>query len=216
MDGSKEVHPGVKHYRIGDVCIGPGHPSLSDLVSDNHQLMQQCRAFSSFLVSPENIRETLGKHLNKRGSKGQRQHHVFKDRRRAAAGSLGLVRWGGSRPSAGSVAGNGTWGSGTRWAAGAGLRRIVRTACATARATLPSPISTSSTSSKSAIKTSFGKDDVVVAGGLQLDQQLGNERGRIATTLQRGREIVSALKSVPPRRAVSLRNDATAPSWCGG
>ena len=61
-----------------DVRVRSVYPSLSDLVSGNHQLMQQNRAFSSFLVSPETIRETLGKHLNRRGSKGQQRHHVFK------------------------------------------------------------------------------------------------------------------------------------------
>ena len=194
--------PVIPHYRIW--C-----PTTINLCSN-------VGLFRAFLFPQKTSGKRWGNILIREGQRASGSTMSSKDRRRAAAGSLGLVRWGGSRPSAGSVAGNGTWGSGTRWAAGAGLRRIVRTACATARATLPSPISTSSTSSESAIKTSFGKDDVVVAGGLQLDQQLGNERGRIATTLQRGREIVSALKSVPPRRAVSLRNDATAPSWCGG
>jgi 2-(1,2-epoxy-1,2-dihydrophenyl)acetyl-CoA isomerase len=31
VDGSKEFHPGVKRYRIGDVCIGSVHRLISDM-----------------------------------------------------------------------------------------------------------------------------------------------------------------------------------------
>jgi hypothetical protein len=54
-----------------------------------------------------------------------------------------------------------------------------------------------------------------VAGGLQLDQQFGNERGRMATALQRDRDRLGAEVGAAAAR-VSLRNEATAPSRCGG
>ncbi len=46
-----------------DVRVTSVYPSLSDLWSGDHQLVQQYRAFSSFHVSPETVRETPGKHL---------------------------------------------------------------------------------------------------------------------------------------------------------
>ena len=47
-----------------------------------------------------------------------------------------------------------------------------------------------------------------MSGGLQLDQQLGNERGRIATALQRGRDRLGAeVGAAAARRELEERGD---------